>query len=358
MKTKTLERAMRYLACPGESASLKISEANERDGKVWGGYLQCEKCNRKYPIKDGVLFFYDGRETPALRSVGEAKNAAVSSMEEYDAEGCIGVLSSFATSLLRGQSPEERLDCIRRVGDLVKEVESFMAPDERQRLILLQAFNAARYDLEEYKGTFVLPVQPRSAVNSFFCDRDAQGRSGIGAGIVFEGGCATGENIAGLRLFMGQAKPFLSEEPIYVGLDLSGKLISEAQRRFEGENILFVQGNVLNPPIADGSVSLYMAFNIWDRVPSPRAAAEKARWLLIPDGRVIVGNCTPLQYETPDGRIIYVPGSERASLTEIARIAGCDVAGVVGGVEWSVETILYSKEKFAMEIVFGRKKGE
>ena len=357
MKSKTLERAMEFLACPRDKKRLReFGVRVGRNGFVRSGSLKCDSCGENYPILDGVPFFYNGRENKSINTItlvdGGRQNLR-DSLDMRDEKECIRVLSGIATNLIEISSiePLRRILSIKSLECIVEEFEK-SGLDEDQSLMLRQAFNVVRYNLEDYRGTFVVPPAVLSELS-------------VCRGLVFEAGCATGENLQAVRQFFEQGygqwaynigfRQFTEPRPIYIGLDISESLIMEADKRFGSENTIFVQGNVTTLPIAGNSTSLYMANNIWDRVGSPRTAAAEAKRVLAERGVIEVGNCAPLQYESPEGKVVYVPESQRASLREVVELAGARIERSITGLVWNISTLLYGEERLAVDLEIGRK---
>jgi uncharacterized protein YbaR (Trm112 family) len=50
---------MSILCCPTCKSSLQLHIEEEEDDDVISGMLECVKCNKKYPITDGIPDFVD-----------------------------------------------------------------------------------------------------------------------------------------------------------------------------------------------------------------------------------------------------------------------------------------------------------
>jgi len=50
---------MDILCCPTCKSSLQLHIEKEEDDDVVSGMLECVKCNKKYPITDGIPDFVD-----------------------------------------------------------------------------------------------------------------------------------------------------------------------------------------------------------------------------------------------------------------------------------------------------------
>lgn len=343
MKVKTLERAMDFLACPKDRRSLKLKDASMRRRNIFAGYLACEECSAKYPIKNGVPCFYEGNDNAQKRrNAREAITALLKSIKAYDGETSVRELNDLTQMLIASGIESTRAGRVKSIAKLEKVIEAILSKEVlNEELLLLQAFNAARYNLEIYKGTFVFQEQILTGIKA-----PAQG-------IVVEAACATGENIRKVKRVF--EKNGLTSQ-MYFGFDLSEKLVSKAAAQFGSEeDILFAQANMLCLPLKDQVASVYMANNVWDRVSSPKAAAAEAGRLLASEGAILLANCTPLQYSSPNGAIVYVPENERLGLKEAVRVAGCRVLSGIYGLVWNIETLLYGSEKLPMEIVIGIK---
>ncbi|MBI4453705.1 class I SAM-dependent methyltransferase [Candidatus Woesearchaeota archaeon] len=271
----------------------------------------------------------------------------------------------------------DRKKAIDAIFFLVSSVAKLTDVNVETKAFLMQAATAARYDCEIYRGTFKLPVGifeylvfqvPKEDRQQFI--KYEYYPNTFKQGIIVEGACATGECLNQLEQTIlsynrntfapciGQGfDPKLINLGIssgfYLGVDISGNMIRTAQRRygFLKRNTklkkLFVQGDICNLPLREGSASLYVLNNVFDRVVDPSMACREADFILKREGsNFVLSNCDPLQfaYTTEEGvNIVFVPPEKQLSLKEGLKMAGFNPSYEENGV-WKLETVAYGKE--------------
>jgi len=208
-----------------------------------------------------------------------------------------------------------------------------------EKLLLLQAVGAVRYDVEAYyegyKGNFTLP----NTVLSFL--RQTLGRSRV----IFEGACGTGENLKKLSEYV---------DGYFIGLELSEKMAENAGSMLSTANAngMIIQGSLTSIPLEDDSVDVSIVLNAWDRVYNPRKAAEELYRITRSDGIVVIGNCQPLQFESPGAEFTYVLPENRLELEEILSDKTEKLIEWEG--KWGIETILDGYEVLDEKVIVKR----
>jgi len=331
---KTLEESLAYLMCPKDGGQLNLDVG--KSDKVDEGSFICTKCNEDYEIENGVPSFvksrcqfrWDGRVTEEEI----ARQIEKSAIEPQIIRAQINALGGLLYERFGG----DRLQAIRKLFDIVTRVIKSGTLDTNQQIKLLVAANEARYDLEIYRNALIVPyLVLASAVDNYSKDKD----------IIFEGGCATGDCL----LYAATALPAL----FYVGADISANLIRQAQSK-AGENTLFIQADVQSLPLRTDCVGVLIEQNIWDRVADPPKAVNEIKRLLSVNGLVILSQCDPPQYQSEDGRIVYVPGGKRLSLKQIIERLGFRTI-VSQRVIWTPWTIYDGQEILPTNSYFAKK---
>ena len=294
---KTLEESLAYLTCSKDGEQFKLNVGKRED--VDEGEFICTKCSELYEIEKGVPRFVKSprqyRWDPKVSDEEIAQQISQSVAEPQMIRAQVSALGTLLYERFGG----DRLQAIRRLFDIVTSVIKSGILKIEQQIALLVAANEARYDLEIYRNALIVPYEVlASAVNNYGKDN----------GIVFEGGCATGDCL----LYVANAFP----SKFFIGADISTNLIRQAQLK-AGENILFIQADVHSLPIRPYCVETLIEQNIWDRLANPPKVVEEIGRVLSQTGSVILSQCDPPQYESEDRRIVYVPEGKRLSLKQI-----------------------------------------
>jgi len=325
VKKGTLEKALDYLACPKDRGQLELDAANSE--LVSDGEYRCTECGSVYEIRNGVPYFFEkanGYEWEANTKNDEIADILGKTFEDKDLSWSkIITLPNFFLS--RNLDRKKAIDYIF---DTVKKAIESNGIRGQEQAFLMQAATAARYDIEVYRGTFLLPDKIISYLSA---DKARKG-------IVVEGACATGDCLR-------QVENEVSSD-FYLGLDISGSMARNAQRN-AGKNMLFVQGDICSLPLKDSVSGAYVLNNVFDRVTDPAKACKEADRISLDAGSYFcLSNCNPLQfeYQTDDGqKIVFVPCQNRLSLEEGMKLAGFNTAQRVEGI-WKIETVAFGKE--------------
>ncbi|MBL7054544.1 class I SAM-dependent methyltransferase [Candidatus Woesearchaeota archaeon] len=244
---------------------------------------------------------------------------------------------SLGPFLLRRYS--NRKKAIDGVFETAKNIIKTAKPDKETETDIMQAATAARYDVEIYKGTFVLSQDQLK-----FLARNFRNYNNI----IVEGACATGEYLLKLADNL--------DSKLYLGLDISGAMVREAQQKAP-DNVLFFQGDIKRLPIKENKAGIYVLNNVFDRVSNPRKASLEAdRILSERDSFFVLSNCDPLQfyYKTETGlKIDFVSKKNQISLEEGLNIAGFRSCLSSEKGVWKIETIAYEKEKLPYKSLIG-----
>lgn len=329
VKSSVLEKALNYLACPNDNSELQLYMP--RRDFVTEGEFSCRECGSTYEIDRGIPIFSERVSIPELPNIEGIKLV----INDYMV---IGIPPSQLPKV--PDINEIRAGLIR---DVMKEaVDEASGLGEQESAERLQRATMERYNLENYSGTWKVPADILAEIES------------RRVGAVVEGGCGPGDCLLDIQE--------VTEYPFYIGADISETMIREAAKMASlgrYDNILFVQGDVRKMPVGTDKASLYVVNNVWDRVPSPRETALEGKRILDGDGSVIFANCQPMQfeYERNGSRIVYVPESQRLTLEEASKLAGCepvvsrryDLSGNV----WRIQTLLDGPEELPMEVVYG-----
>ncbi|HET9820076.1 MAG TPA: class I SAM-dependent methyltransferase [Rhodanobacteraceae bacterium] len=145
--------------------------------------------------------------------------------------------------------------------------------DYTKKLRLFSAF--ARPELREAIGSLWLPAGSR----------------------VLDAGCGTGESV-------GWFHELLQGRGTAVGMDLAAAHV-KAARGLAPASASIVQGDMLQPPFADGTFDLVWAFNALNHLHDPVAGVRSLADLLRPGGRIAVGQSSlvPDMYFAWDARL-------------------------------------------------------
>jgi len=341
VSVKSLDNALPYLSCTdaGCNGNLEVRGGSYTQGKrreINSGSIICS-CGREYRISGGVPYFFDSMETPRKRSIGKIKADVKRYIDNGDAGKCLDCFTELAYSF--SETTGDDLTAIRNVFDFEKELMR-SGMDDYTKAMVSQAATAARYNLERYRGCYVL------ADNVIKNMQDL----GLPEGIIFEGAMATGENLARLaKKFGGNA----------IGIDISERMVMEAQKKTSGRDDIFVaQGSLLCIPVKGETAKLVNINNVADRVPDPPAMTSELRRISKTGGVSAIFNCSPLQFESPDGSVVYVPVGKRMDTSEMTQSAGFKVLKKYGTDDirlWKLKTIFDGAEELPMEGVLGKR---
>ena len=324
------------MACPADKAELKLDIPNSDD--VSEGEYICSECSEKYEIREGVPYFFrkgNGFEwTEDMADIEIAESIAGTIMDKGQTWSKIMSLGGF---LMR--KTMDRKKSIDDIFSLISAVVELTGADKDAQAYLTQAGTAARYDIEVYRGTFMLSdaLLQCLAVN-YKNDK----------GIIAEGACATGECLTQL------AKNI--DSGFYLGLDISGNMARIAQKTATG-NTLFVQGDICSLPIKENALGIYVLNNVFDRVIDPVRACEQADLALSNKSYMVLSNCDPLQFEykTDNGKmIVFVPVDRQLSLEQGLRRTGFKEIVQERGI-WQVNTAAYGDESLPYKSLVGQR---
>lgn len=325
---QVLESALAYLSCPLDKQELIINTENKET--ISDGEFCCTTCGATYPIVNGVPYFFEGGNGYEwdICASPESIIQCITAEREDKPRTWKKVIS--LSSLL-----QRRFKSAKKSIDALFEIVSSVPADTETQAFLMQAATAARYDLENYRGTFTLAPQVISALQQ---QQDS--------GIIVEGACATGENLL--------ASASSIDSPFYMGLDISGAMVRTAQQQARGK-MLFVQGNICLLPIKKNAAGIYILNNVFDRVVDPLQACREADGILRTNGTFVLSNCEPLQftYQTADGRtVLFVSKEKQLSLEQGLALAGFQKKGENQGV-WNVQTTAYGRETLPYKTIWG-----
>lgn len=341
---KNLENGLNYLQCTNcGSGSLSIKNGMTiYDGKkrFKKGTIGCASCGEEYTILDGVVYFFDSYGTTQAKDIPEIKKDIESSIEEENPNLCLDSFTKLAYALSTTLKDDRK--AMAALFAYEKELLGKIPPsDDKKRSILLQSRIAAGYNIEDYRGTYVIPPKVIGYVKENIQIPED--------GIIFEGALGTGENILSLT------KEFGRPGDISIGLDISEKMVRESQELTDRyDNILILQGNLLKIPIRDCSAKIANANNVWDRVQNPPKGAREIGRILKSGGLSLMSNCDPLQFELRER--VYVPTEYRNALEDVTRLTGSEIKRIFGKKElkkWGIETISCGYEELPMKIVVG-----
>lgn len=335
IRRKTLEEALNYLVCPLDQAELQLNIGNF--DLISEGELKCGECKKVYEIRKGVPYFFESGNGFEWKESDGSSNIAASiteTLENMDLTWSkIIALSPF---FLRRYG--DRKKAIDGIFGVVEDVMRTSEANNETKAYLTQAATAVRYDTEVYRGTFKLP---RKVLNYLVNNYSA------GRGIAMEGACATGDCLLQIAESI--------DSKFYMGLDISGMLAREAQKKAT-DNVLFVQGDISSLPLKKSAGEIYILNNVFDRVVNPRKASSEANRILKAENSFFVlSNCDPLQfgYTTDSGlEIAFVPKENQLSLEEGLKVAGFQKVVEQKGI-WKVETIAYGVERLPYKSLVG-----
>lgn len=161
-----------------------------------------------------------------------------------------------------------------------------------------QARTKAAYDLQWNRFRIVRPEEDRAT----FFNRTGLRPETISGALLLDAGCGMGRYLrvaaeAGARV---------------VGIELSGAV--RAARALTGDlnAVSLVQGDLLRPPLAEGSFDHIYALGVLDHTPDPRRAFGALARLLKPGGRIAIW---VYPRETP--RVEWVMNAHRAVSTRL-----------------------------------------
>jgi len=342
-----LEKSLSYLACPYDKKELKLNINNSE--QISEGEFQCTFCTARFPIRNGVPYFHEtgnGHEwnlnttkEDIIKSIAKTIDNKSETMKK------VGSLGSLLFSRLK-----DRKKTIDAIFNTMAIIASRINADQESQALLLQAATAARYDVEVYRGTFTLPEE---IIKNIQKNHSQETRFSI-----VEGACATGECLLEIADKL--------KSPLYIGLDISGSLVREAQQKLQGKtNILFIQGDVATLPIKENAASIYTINNVLDRVVNPLASCTEANRILGTEkSQLVISNCHPLQftYTTYDGNTItFVPEERQLSIEDAMAKSNFIIKTKTSGKEetgWKIHTEAYGNENLPFLSVSGIRKPE
>ena len=334
--------ALDYLACPLDKQQLEVRIEKKENNRIKDGYLSCKTCGTEYKIKDGLINFLNSNyendkpvnEEQIMKGI---KEAVLSSNER----SCLRKVNSLGSYFLdKTQNKKESINLLmKKINYILNNTK--ISPNEIA--LLMQSATAARYNLENYSGTFMVSDEVLEKILPYLTDND---------GVFVEGAPGPGDYLLNLREKL--------ESDMYIGVDISSRMVRLGQKKMKNsaeDDTLFVQGNVCELPLKDAVTSLYVLNNAWDRVSKPRNAAEEAgRILKSNNSGTIFSNCIPLQYEVVrDGvKVVYVPKSQRLNLKDAVKIARCEpIVNRYKKDVWLVRSLYDGLEKFPMQTIAG-----
>ncbi len=337
IRRSTLERSLEYLVCPADQGELELDVAN-RDW-ISEGKFQCTECDATYNIRNGVPYFFDdGNGYEWDKDISEEKILA--SIIDSIGKDSITWTQIIALSNLFLDRFRDRKQAIDAIFKVVERVVATIDANSQLQAYLTQAATAARYNLENYRGTFTLP----NDILKFVI-----GNYQPSSGIVVEGACATGECLLQLTEAIGS--------DFYLGLDIAGAMVRNAQQQAL-ENMLFVQADICSLPIRTNSAGIYVLNNVFDRVMDPQKACEQANRILNKEqSELVLSNCDPLQYGyvTEEGlEVTFVPEEKQISLEKGFELAGFRVVVEQKGI-WPIYTVAYDQEFLPYKSLGGRR---
>jgi uncharacterized protein YbaR (Trm112 family)/SAM-dependent methyltransferase len=320
---RVLEQSLEYLVCPDDNQQLRLDIGNRES--VDEGMFSCIECSQTFEIENGIPRFVKPATNYKWQVQGKEEETYIAELIQKSAGDPLTMRAQVLSlgPLLYNSFGGDRLQAIRKLFDIVTKVINTGNLSMDNQVMLLSAANEARYDLEIYRNALIAPFNILSAA---FRNYDK--------GIVVEGGCATGDCL----LYAATALP----APFYIGADISANLLLQAQSK-AGENTLFVQADVQSLPLRNNCAGMLIGQNIWDRLADPPKAVGEIARVLDKKGSVILSQCDPPQYESEDGRIVYVPKEKRLSLRQIIEKLGFKVAAYQR-VIWTPWTIYDGQE--------------
>lgn len=335
---RNMEKSLEYLACPKDKGELRL-EASPGD-KIKEGLLVCRECKESYLINDGIPYFgiRNGYEWKTQSTQSEVIKSILDTIDDKETSWR-KILSLPNYFISKGYSRKQAIDSLFEV-----TARSIVAGDlgVEDAAYLMQAATEGRYDIETYRGTFLLPSDITGAIK-----RNYKG------GPVIEGACATGESICSISDELSSS--------FSIGLDIAGSLLREASARNRLENGIYVQGDICSLPLKDGSMELAVLNNVFDRVTNPMMASEEIGRVVSRDaGLFALSNCDPLQYgyNSSSGPVLFVPKENQISLEEGLRIAGFrQIASYLSGKDdgWRISTIAYGEEVLPYKSLLGER---
>lgn len=305
---KSFENALPYLSCIDGNCNgdleLKGDSLFEDNKAIKSGYLVCS-CGRDYKISEGIPYFFNFIEKQNNREIDEIKADIIRFVEESDAKLCLDGFKELGYALLSkyGRSIEGRRRAMMDIFTFEREITKCLFGEKNA--MVSQATTAARYDLENYRGSYVLPEKVTDKIKELVPENS----------MIFEGATGPGDN---LKELAGRMK-----SKVAIGIDISENMVREAQERVrESESIFVAQGSLECIPLKRRTVDLININNVIDRVPDPRKIAGEFR-RISKDGCVMaVFNCYPIQFTSPDGSKVYVPEGKRLDTAGMVRASG------------------------------------
>jgi SAM-dependent methyltransferase/uncharacterized protein YbaR (Trm112 family) len=333
-----LDRSLDYLICPKDKADLRLNAGSLEH--VGDGEFICSRCDVAYKIRSGAVHFTESPpkfEFPAGLNDGEIIEYLSDSVKDPQLiraqMGALGTLLSDRYDLLPGMPSENRKMAIQNLFDIVKGVVTANGLDESQQASILVAANEARYDMESYRHPFTIPASGLvSAKDSYR------------GGAIVEIGSATGNC---LNYFSTE----LTEGEFFIGVDISTRLVRQAQARAE-DNMLFIQADAHHMPIRAGTTGIVFANNVWDRLSDPEKVVREIGRMGSGCLSLVIGQCEP-QYESNDGSIVYVPEGKRLSPEEIMAMGGFKIVWSQKNVAWKPHTFFDGRERLPTECYHG-----
>lgn len=90
--------------------------------------------------------------------------------------------------------------------------------------------------------------------------------------------------------YAGQLAPFVRR---LIGLDVQAGMLRRLRQRHPVRQLLAVQGNATQLPVADSCIDLVLAVTVLGEIPSPEAAIAEARRVLRPNGLLAIAEHWP-----------------------------------------------------------------
>lgn len=366
VSVNSLESAIPYLSCIDNRCNgdleLKYASFVDKGKSVYDGLLVCS-CGREYKISEGIPYFFDFVEKDKKIDIDEIKADIKKYTRTGEAKFCIDAFTELAYAL--SDKCKNDFEAIKEI--FRYEMEIIKDLPEDKKAMVSQATTAARYNLEKYRGCYILPKY----VTEFIQKLD------LPDGIIFEGAMATGENLIELN------RKFSNE--ISMGIDISEKMVRDAQKNTKNyDNIFVAQGNLEYIPVKERKAKLININNLIDRIPDPPRIAEEIKRISKKGCVSAIFNCFPIQFVSPDGSKVYVPKEKRMNPYEMTKASGYDpirrytttdpsLAGyfayswsLINDVppeyetynipRWEIETIFDGRESLDMEGFIGKRR--
>jgi SAM-dependent methyltransferase len=130
------------------------------------------------------------------------------------------------------------------------------------------------YDLQWNRFKILRPEEDRAT----FRNRTGLNDQDLAGATVLDAGCGMGRY---LRIVAETGAKV-------VGMDLSGAVVAARETTADWPNVSLVRGDLLRPPLADGSFDHIYSLGVLDHTPDPRSAFLALSQLLKPGGRIVI----------------------------------------------------------------------